>query len=69
MHKTAQAWFSAGPSNSKDNDLLQPAPSLLADWNAYTSSKAQDESDASSSFDLEAAVRTANDKVSGTFSV
>lgn len=69
MHKTAQAWFSGGPSNSTNNDLQESSSSLLADWNAYASSKATEESDPSLSFDLEAAVRTANDKVSGTFNV
>lgn len=67
MQKTAQAWFSGGPS-----DDLQKAPSsLLADWNAYAASKASEESEDSSSiaFDIEAAVRNANDKVSGTFNV
>lgn len=67
MQKTAQAWFS-GPSASAD-DLPKQTPSLLADWNAYAAQ--QDDLDSSSAlpFDLEAAVRTANDKVSGTFNV
>ncbi|KAM7492442.1 hypothetical protein LguiA_035363 [Lonicera macranthoides] len=69
MHKTAQAWFSGGPTNSTNNDLQESSSSLLADWNAYASAKATEESDPSLSFDLEAAVRTANDKVSGTFNV
>ncbi|KAL0311118.1 UNVERIFIED_CONTAM: protein transport protein SFT2 [Sesamum angustifolium] len=64
MHKTAQAWFTGGPSS----DLDKTSSSLLADWNAYAaSSNAADED--SSSFDLEAAVRTANDKVTSTFGV
>ena len=69
MHKTAQAWFS-GPSASGD-DLPNQTPSLLADWNAYAAStRAPEEDDPSAlGFDLEAAVRTANDKVSGTFNV
>ncbi|CAM8952971.1 unnamed protein product [Rhodiola kirilowii] len=69
MHKTAQAWFTGGPSSGRVSDQ-QKSPSLLADWNAYAASKAVDESDSSSvGFDLESAVRTANDKVSGTFNV
>ncbi|KAL7142360.1 hypothetical protein ABFS83_08G118600 [Erythranthe nasuta] len=64
MHKTAQAWFSGGPSS----DLDKKPSSLLADWNAYAAASNADDED-SSSFDIEAAVRTANDKVSSTFSV
>lgn len=64
MHKTAQSWFTGGPSN----DLQKTPSSLLADWNAYAST--QDEGSSSDlGFDLEAAVRTANDKVSGTINV
>ncbi|KAH0707806.1 hypothetical protein KY289_012882 [Solanum tuberosum] len=64
MHKTAQSWFTGGPSN----DLEKTPSSLLADWNAYAAT--QDEGSSSDlGFDLEAAVRTANDKVSGTFNV
>lgn len=67
MQKTAQAWFSGGPSN----DLKKSPPSLLADWNAYAASKASEDLDDSSGigFDIESAARTANDKVSGTFNV
>ncbi|XP_019194703.1 PREDICTED: protein transport protein SFT2-like [Ipomoea nil] len=64
MHKTAQAWFTGGPSN----DLEKKSPSLLADWNAYAAAK-DDEASSSLGFDLEAAVRTANDTVTGTFGV
>ncbi|XP_019198350.1 PREDICTED: protein transport protein SFT2-like [Ipomoea nil] len=67
MRKIAQTWFTGGPS---DNHQETP-PSLLADWNAYASS--QDNGSPTGlgfeSFDLEAAVQTANDKVSGTFGV
>ncbi|KAL8506908.1 hypothetical protein ACS0TY_017701 [Phlomoides rotata] len=66
MHKTAQAWFSGGPSSEID----KTPSSLLADWNAYAAaSEAAAADDDSSSFDLEAAVRTANDKVTSTFGV
>lgn len=67
MHKTAQSWFTGGPSQT-NSDLLKQPPSLLADWNAYASSSQsnQDLDSSSLGFDLEAAVR---DKVSGTFNV
>lgn len=67
MQKTAQGWFAGGPSSS--NDLQKSSSSLLADWNAYAAAKEAEDADSSLGFDLEAAVRTANDKVSGTFSV
>ncbi|XP_076910396.1 uncharacterized protein LOC143568022 [Bidens hawaiensis] len=68
MHKTAQAWFTGGPSQN-NHGSSQP-PSLLADWNAYAaSSQSQDLDSSGLGFDIEAAVRTANDKVSGTFNV
>ncbi|GJN29681.1 hypothetical protein PR202_gb17931 [Eleusine coracana subsp. coracana] len=68
MHKTAQAWFTGGTAASTATSS-ESQPSLLADWNSYAATR----SDASSSasplpFDIEAAVRTANDTVSGTFS-
>jgi hypothetical protein len=68
MQKTAQSWFTGGTASS--GTAAESQPSLLADWNSYAATR----SDASSSssplpFDIEAAVRTANDTVSGTFSV
>ncbi|RLM84370.1 protein transport protein SFT2-like [Panicum miliaceum] len=68
MHKTAQAWFTGGTAASSAA-ASESQPSLLADWNSYAATR----SDASSSssplpFDIEAAVRSANDTVSGTFS-
>ncbi|XP_078432062.1 got1/Sft2-like vescicle transport protein family [Wolffia australiana] len=70
MQKTVQAWFSGGPSSETQNSS-SPSPSLLADWNSYASSKSADETGTSAAlgFDIEAAVRTANDKVAGTFNV
>lgn len=65
MQKTAQKWFTDGRSN----DLDRSSSSLLADWNAYAASKSDGAESSSLGFDLEAAVRTANDKVSGTFNV
>ncbi|XP_031093083.1 protein transport protein SFT2-like [Ipomoea triloba] len=64
MQKIAQTWFTGGPSDN----LQETPPSLLADWNAYASSQ-DNGSPSSLGFDLEAAVQTANDKVSGTFGV
>ncbi|XP_039141377.1 protein transport protein SFT2-like [Dioscorea cayenensis subsp. rotundata] len=66
MHKTAQAWFSGGPSSGGGGE---PAPSLLADWNSYAASRAVEDSSGALSFDIEAAVRSANDRVTDTFSV
>ncbi|KAJ0030450.1 hypothetical protein Pint_14476 [Pistacia integerrima] len=63
--KTTQAWFIRGPSTANSNDHQQKPLSLLADWNTYAFSQESD----SSTFDLEATVRTTIDKVSGTFSV
>lgn len=68
MQKTAQAWFSGGPSSS-GGDLQKAPSSLIADWNAYAAAQETGDSDSASGFDLEAAVGTAKDKVSGTFSV
>ncbi|KAJ4787696.1 Vesicle transport protein [Rhynchospora pubera] len=42
---------------------------LLSDWNNYASTRSGEEGGRALGFDLEAAVRTANDKVTGTFSV
>ncbi|KAK4758909.1 hypothetical protein SAY87_020210 [Trapa incisa] len=64
MQKTAQSWFTGGPSIGEQP---KSSPSLLADWNAYSAS--QESSDSLLGFDIEAAVRTANDKVTGTFNV
>ncbi|XVF31945.1 hypothetical protein REPUB_Repub17cG0038800 [Reevesia pubescens] len=65
MKNTAQSWFLGGPSSSGVDQ--QKSPSLLADWNAYAAS--QDSDSTALGFDLEAAVRTTTDKVSGTFNV
>ncbi|KAJ0029845.1 hypothetical protein Pint_14453 [Pistacia integerrima] len=63
--KTAQAWFIRCLSTANSNDHRQKPLSLLADWNSYAFSQESD----SSTFNLEAAVCTTTDKVSGTFSV
>ncbi|XP_031481640.1 protein transport protein SFT2-like [Nymphaea colorata] len=66
MQKTAQAWFMGGPSSSEP----EKPTSLLAEWNSYAAARSSDDAGSSGfGFDLEAAVRTANDKVSGTFNV
>ncbi|XP_077237535.1 got1/Sft2-like vescicle transport protein family isoform X1 [Tasmannia lanceolata] len=66
MQKTAEAWFTGAPTR----DDQQKSSSLLSDWNSYAASKSADDAQSSSlGFDLEAAVRTANDKVTGTFNV
>ncbi|KAL5972405.1 hypothetical protein ACLOJK_041659 [Asimina triloba] len=70
--RTAQSWFVGGPSSSISAEQQSP-PSLLADWNSYAASRAATETpsdDVGSSslgFDIEAAVVTANGKVSGIF--
>ncbi|KAL5798160.1 hypothetical protein ACOSQ2_002980 [Xanthoceras sorbifolium] len=72
MQKTAQTWFTGGPSSGSFNDQQQQkssSTSLLADWNAYATAASQDSDRSSSGFDLEAAVRTTTDKVTGTFNV
>ncbi|KAM7499032.1 hypothetical protein LguiA_023446 [Lonicera macranthoides] len=68
-----QKWFSAG--TGVEDDEIQKLPptssSLLSDWNSYASSRASEESSTTlvAGFDLEAAVRSANDSVTGTFDV
>jgi len=57
-----------GGSSSVDQ-LQQSGSSLLADWNSYAASRDFEESGGSFGFDIESAVRSANDTVSGTFSV
>lgn len=64
--QTAQAWFSGGPSV---RNPPKHSSSLLADWNSYAASRSgEDDGSSATGFDIEAAVRTANDKFSGTYS-
>ncbi|KAA8523527.1 hypothetical protein F0562_009950 [Nyssa sinensis] len=64
-----QNWFSLR-SGDDDQQPQQTSSSLLADWNSYSASKASEETTSTLGvFDLEAAVRSANDTVSGTFNV
>lgn len=63
----AQGWF-LGSTNGEEQQ--KPSSSLLADWNSYAAAQASEESsDLGLGFDLESAVRSANDTVSGTFNV
>lgn len=70
-----QQWFSgvtAGGANDKTQQTTSSSssPSLLSDWNSYAAARAsEDSSSLLPGFDLESAVRSANDTVSGTFSV
>ncbi|KAL2473138.1 Got1/Sft2-like vescicle transport protein family [Forsythia ovata] len=70
-----QKWFSVGGGDNENSQLQttsQPPSSLLDDWNSYAATKSSEESSSSSFagvFDLESAVRSANDTVSGTFNV
>lgn len=63
----AQGWFSGG---SAEDQHQKPSSSLLADWNSYAATRdADDSTGLDLGFDLESAVRSANDTVSGTFNV
>ncbi|KAL6999086.1 hypothetical protein U1Q18_000253 [Sarracenia purpurea var. burkii] len=72
-----QKWFSLSGGDEEDRQRPQQATSssasLLSDWNSYAASKASEESGSGTTtlgvFDLESAVRSANDTVSGTFNV
>lgn len=73
-----QKWFSSsgggggGDRYVEQQQASSSTPSLLADWNSYASAKSSEESASTAfigSFDLESAVRSANDTVSGTFNV
>lgn len=69
MLHSAQAWFQGGPTGS-GGELQKTSSSLLADWNSYAASRSAEDDDASAfGFDIESAVRNANDKVTGTFNV
>ncbi|XP_072961955.1 protein transport protein sft2-like isoform X4 [Typha angustifolia] len=63
MQKTAQAWFTGGPTTTSSS-----SSSVLADWNSYAAARSAEE-DGGLGFDIEAAVQSANDKLSGTFDV
>ncbi|CAN0922860.1 SKP1-like protein 1A [Linum grandiflorum] len=69
MQKMAQSWFTG--SGSEDQQQQQkPSSSLLSEWNSYATSRNADESSGMGlGFDLESAVRSANESVTGTFNV
>ncbi|KAL8462151.1 hypothetical protein ACS0TY_033286 [Phlomoides rotata] len=71
-----QNWFSGSVGDNENS--LQPttspsSSSLLADWNSYAAARSSEEASGGGSlagvFDIESAVRSANDTVSGTFNV
>ncbi|KAM1753300.1 hypothetical protein ACFX12_005905 [Malus domestica] len=69
MQKMTHEWFSQTGSGVDDSQKPSSS-SLLADWNSYAVSQSTDESSSLGlGFDLESVVRSANDTVSGTFSV
>ncbi|CAM0913993.1 unnamed protein product [Alopecurus aequalis] len=68
MQKTAQSWFTGGGA-AASGTAAESQPSLLADWNSYAAARTDASSSSPLPFDIEAAVRSANDTVSGTFSV
>ncbi|CAN1197186.1 Protein transport protein SFT2 [Linum perenne] len=70
MQKMAQSWFTGTASEDQQLQHQKPSSSLLSDWNSYATSRDADESSGISiGFDLESAVRSANESVTGTFNV
>ncbi|KAF5727885.1 hypothetical protein HS088_TW21G00024 [Tripterygium wilfordii] len=69
MQKTVQAWFTQ--SSSGGGDPQNQGSSLLADWNSYAATRDEEErgGPGALSFDIESAVRSANESVTGTFGV
>ncbi|KAF6164949.1 hypothetical protein GIB67_037463 [Kingdonia uniflora] len=67
MQKHSQSWFLGGPSTN--DDPKSSSSSLLADWNSYAAASKASERREWIRVDIEAAVRSANDTVSGTFNV
>ncbi|GAB2284807.1 hypothetical protein Dimus_019260 [Dionaea muscipula] len=64
--KSAQAWFTGGDESQQ----TKPSTSLLADWNSYAATRVSEDAPSTNiGFDLEAAYRSANDTVAGTFNV
>ncbi|KAL2247723.1 protein transport protein SFT2 [Sesamum indicum] len=68
-----QKWFSAGADDGENSPQRTSSSSLLSDWNSYAAARSSEESSSGGSlagiFDIESAVRSANDTVSGTFNV
>lgn len=67
MKNAAQAWFLGG-SVYEEEVGQSSSSSILADWNSYAASRESEDS-SGLGFDIEAAVKTANDKVTGGFSL
>lgn len=60
-------WFSSG-SGPSSSSAASSQPSLLAEWNSYAAARsAEDDAGDGFGIDIEAAVRSANDRVAGTF--
>lgn len=66
--KSAQAWFTGASTDESSQQSVQSS-SLLADWNSYAASRSTEDDSSNIGFDLEAAYRSANETVTGTFSV
>ncbi|XAR56822.1 hypothetical protein NMG60_11037441 [Bertholletia excelsa] len=67
-----QKWFSMSGDGEDGlpRQVSASSSSLLADWNSYAASRDSEDGGTSLGvFDLEAAVRSANDTVTGTFNV
>jgi hypothetical protein len=65
------AWFSGSrPSPSSSSAATSQVPSLLEEWNSYTAARsAEEDVDGGFGVDIKAVVRSANDRVPGTFRV
>ncbi|KAG0515055.1 hypothetical protein BDA96_10G246300 [Sorghum bicolor] len=64
-----QAWFSSGSGASSSSAASSSQPSLLAEWNSYAAARSAEDAGDGFGIDIEAAVRSANDRVAGTFGV
>ncbi|XP_006656231.1 protein transport protein SFT2 [Oryza brachyantha] len=68
-----QAWLSGTGASSSSAAAAasssSPQPSLLAEWNSYAAARSAEEDGGGFGIDIEAAVRSANDRVAGTFGV
>ncbi|KAF8658969.1 hypothetical protein HU200_058807 [Digitaria exilis] len=62
-------WFSSGSGPSSTAAPSSSQPSLLAEWNSYAAARSADDAGDGFGIDIEAAVRSANDRVAGTFGV
>jgi hypothetical protein len=62
-------WFSSGSGPSSSAASSSSQPSLLAEWNSYAAARSAEDAGDGFGIDIEAAVRSANDRVAGTFGV